>query len=66
MFVSVDESVLLFPTVTLPKDKLVGFSDSLPTGAVVPFPESPIVVGEAGSLLVMLMLPESLLVEVGE
>lgn len=66
MLVSVDESVLVFPTVTLPKDSLGGLSDSLPTGVVVPVPESPIVVGDAGSLLVMLMLPESPVVEVGE
>lgn len=66
MFVSVDERVLLFPTVTLPKDKLGGLNASLPSGVVVPVPERPIVVGDAGSLLVMLMLPESLPVEVGE
>jgi hypothetical protein len=66
VLVNVDERVLFFPTVTLPKDKIGGLSPSLPTGVVVPVPERPIVVGDAGSLLVMLMLPESLPVEVGE
>lgn len=56
---------MFLPTVTLPKERLVGFNVSFPTAAVVPEPERPIVAGDAGSLLVIETLPESLPVEVG-
>lgn len=64
--VTVEDNTLFFPTVTFPNGKLAGFSVSFPTGAAVPVPERVIVVGEAGSLLVMEMLPVSSSAEVGE
>jgi hypothetical protein len=65
-FVTVDDSILLLPTVTLPNARLLGFSVSLPTGLAVPVPVSEIVVGDCGSLLLIEMSPESAPVLVGE
>ena len=59
LLVTVVESTLLLPTETLPKASVEGFSVKWPTGALLPVPESAMFVGDAGSLLVMEMLPVS-------
>ena len=65
-FVTVDDRVLLLPTVTFPKASVPGFSANLPTGLVVPLPVIEIVAGDCGSLLLIDRLPDALPVLVGE
>ena len=60
VFVTVALRTLLVPTDTLPKVSVEGFRVRWPTGALVAVPESAIVFGEDGSLLVTVMLPVSL------
>ena len=50
---------MLLPTRTFPNVSVEGFSVRCPTGVLVPVPESPMVVGDTGSLLTMEMLPVS-------
>jgi hypothetical protein len=65
-FVTVAGSVALPPRATLPKLKLVGFNVNCPMAVVEPVPVKAIVDGDAGSLLVIEMLPESFCAAVGE
>jgi hypothetical protein len=64
-FVNVEVNVELLPTATLPKLSVPGFSVNCPTAAADPVPESAIVDGDVGSLLVIEMLPVSLPAAVG-
>ena len=59
VFVTVEVSTLLLPTFTFPNARVAGFKVRCPTGTLVPVPPRAIDVGDAGSLLVMLMLPLS-------
>jgi hypothetical protein len=54
------------PSATLPKLKLVGFSVNCPTAVVDPVPVNAIVEGDAGSLLVIVILPVSFCAAIGE
>lgn len=65
LFVTVALRTLLLPTETLPKVKVDGLKVRWPTGVLVAVPESAIVFGEDGSLLVTVMLPVSVPAAVG-
>src|SRR5271155_2719127 len=65
LLVTVAESELLLPTPTLPNVNDEGFKVKCPTGAAAAVPDSPIVAGDAGSLLVMAILPVSVPAAVG-
>lgn len=65
VFVTVADRAELPPTRTFPNVSVEGFTVRCPTGALVPVPDSPMVVGEAGSLLTIEMLPLSAPTAVG-
>ena len=56
---------LVVPTVTFPKLTLAGVTERNPTPGTVPFPESPIAVGELEAVLTSEMLPVTLPVVLG-
>jgi hypothetical protein len=64
VFVTVSDKVLLFPTCTLPKPRLVGFDPSAP--AAVPVPDNGIVSVGFDPFEVMVTLPLAAPVDVGE
>jgi hypothetical protein len=65
VLVNVTVLPLLLPTFTFPKLKLLGLAVTC-TAATTPAPLRAIVVGEVGALLVIVRLPVTLLVVVGE
>ena len=66
VFVSVEESVLLAPTFTVPKLNAPGLALSWPSACVVPEPLTVIVAGEPETLLVIVIFPDIAPVAVGE
>jgi len=65
VFVTVEVSGVVLPTFTLPNARAAGVKVKCPTGTLVPVPLRLTSAGDAGSLLVMVILPLSVSAAVG-